>query len=241
MFKGTVLCLQQSEAVRYAAENLRSIGIPVTDKCAPDVTHLLLPVPSFRGGDEYLAHLLAKLPEDLIVSGGNLNCPILEGYACVDFLQDPYYLAENAAITARCAMGILEKHIGTDFAGKQALVIGWGRIGKCLMQLLAEQNAAVTVAARSISDLAMIRALGSRSIPVADAAAETDRYDLIINTVPVLLFPDIKIKPGTAVLELASKPGMTGDNIIDGRGLPGRMAPEESGKLIAETFIRLSL
>ena len=241
MFKGTVLCVPRSEAIRHAAQNLRSLGISVTEKCAPDVTHLLLPVPSFSGGDEYLAHLLATLPEKLIVSGGNLKSPLLEGYARVDFLQDPYYLAENAAITARSAIGILENQIGDDFTGKQVLVIGWGRIGKCLVKLLEEKNAAVSVAARKTADLAMIRALGTRSISTPEVQNETEHYDMIINTVPVLLLPEIKTKPDAVLLELASMPGMTGRSIIDGRGLPGKMAPVQSGKLIAETFIRLSL
>ena len=241
MFKGTVLCVQRSEAIRHAAKYLSGLGISVTDKCAPDVTHLLLPVPSFAGGDEYLAHLLTGLPDDVIVSGGNLNSPLLEGYRAVDFLQDPYYLAENAAITADCTLEILENKFGNAIGSKRALIIGWGRIGKCLVPLLKERNVDVTVAARKAADLAMIRALGDRSIHVADAAWETDRFDMILNTVPVLLFPDINAKPEAVLLELASKPGMTGDAIINARGLPGKMAPARSGKLIAETFIRLTL
>ena len=241
MFKGTVLCVPRSEAIRHAAANLRSLGICVTEKCAPDVTHLLLPVPSFPAGDEYLAHLLAKLPDDLIISGGNLNSPLLEGYACVDFLQDHYYLAENAAITARCALDILDNRFGDDYTEKQFLVIGWGRIGKCLTQLLKERKATVTVAARKPADLAMIRALGTRSIHISAARGETARYDGIINTVPVLLYPKIEVKTDAVLLELASRPGMTGSDIIDGRGLPGKLAPAQSGRLIAETFIRLSI
>lgn len=241
MFNGTVLCVMRNEAIRHAAEYLRGVGICVTEKCAPDVTHLLLPVPSFSAGDEYLGHLLSKLPDDLIISGGNLDSPLLEGCACVDFLQDPYYLAENAAITARCAVSILEKQVDPDISGKQTLIIGWGRIGKCLVPLLQDCGASVTVAARKASDLAMIRALGTRSIPTADVPEETARYDIIINTVPVLLFPDIRTKQDAFLLELASKPGMTGRNITDGRGLPGKMAPKESGKLIAETFVRLTI
>lgn len=241
MFKGTVLCVQRSEAIRYAADYLAALGISVTEKCAPDVTHLLLPVPSFSGGDEYLAHLLTKLPDEVIVSGGNLNSALLEGYPSVDFLRDPYYLAENAAITAECALQIVENRLGTSPAGIRALVIGWGRIGKCLGALLQKQSADVTIAARKTSDLAMIRALGFRSLDISDAAGETTRYDIILNTVPVLLFPDIQSKPEAVILELASKPGMTGQNIINARGLPGKMAPERSGKLIAQTFIRLTL
>lgn len=241
MLQGTVLCVQRTEAIRYAARYLSDSGIPVTKKCAPDVTHVLLPVPSFSTGDEYLAHLLTKLPDDVIISGGNLNSPLLEGYCCVDFLRDPYYLADNAAITAESTVKILEKQLKADLDSKQILVIGWGRIGKCLCPLLRSKGAAVTAAARKVSDLAMIHALGYNSISVTDAAAETNSFDIIVNTVPVLLFPKIQTKPDCILMELASKPGMTGPNIYDGRGLPGKISPMRSGKLIAESFIRLSI
>lgn len=241
MLQGTVLCVQRSEAIRYATHFLADMGISVTEKCAPDVSHILLPVPSFSKGDEYLAHLLTKLPDDVIISGGNLNSPLLEGYCCVDFLRDPYYLADNAAITAECAIKILEKQLETDLNNKQVLVIGWGRIGKCLCPLLKSKGACVTAATRKIADLAMIHALGYSSLPISDTASETERFDVILNTVPVLLFPQIRIKEDCIALELASKPGMTGRNIYDGRGLPGKISPMKSGKLIAETFIRLSV
>ncbi len=240
MFNGTVLCIPRSQALRQAAKELESMGIRATEKCAPDVTHLLLPVPSFMNGDGYLAHLLAELPDDVIISGGILNSPLLEGYRAVDFLQDPYYLADNAAITASCAMQMLRERVD-NLAGKQAFIIGWGRIGKCLGPMLKEHGAQVTIGARKISDLAMIHALGYRSLNLTEASAEVPRFDVILNTVPVLLFPQAEVKDGSVVLELASKPGITGPTVIDARGLPGKLAPEQSGKLIAKTFIRLSL
>ena len=216
MLRGTVLCVQRSEAIRFAARYLTDHGITVTDKCDPDVTHVLLPVPSFRNGDEYLAHLLTKLPDELTVSGGNL-------------------------ITAESTITLLEKQLQCDPTKKQVLIIGWGRIGKCLCPLLKEKGAEVTVTARKISDQAMIQALGYDSIPIEEATGETERFHIIINTVPVLLFPQIQTSPDCVIIELASKPGMTGPNIVDGRGLPGKLAPMKSGKLIAETFLRLSV
>ena len=240
MFKGTVLCVQRTQAIRYAAKELESIGFHVTEKCAPDVTHVLLPVPSFSGGDGYLAHLLAKLPDDVIISGGNLTSALVEGYRAVDFLQDPYYLADNAAITADCAIQMLQERVD-DLSGKQALIIGWGRVGKCLGPLLNKQDVQVTIGARKATDLAMIHALGYQSLDLHAVSSELSRFDLILNTVPVLLFPQAEVKEGAIILELASRPGITGSNVIDARGLPGKLAPAESGKLIAKTFIRLSI
>lgn len=241
MFKGTILSVPRTEAIRSAAEYLRQIGLTVTESCAPDVTHLLLPVPSFPQGDTYLAHLLAKLPEDIVVVGGNLNSPLLEEYTTIDLLHDPDYLASNAAITAQCTMEILESRTADTLQEKKVLVIGWGRIGKCLGQKLHTRCIATAIAARKSEDLAMIHALGHESISTEDLPEETGRFDIIINTVPELLLPNIQAKPDSVIIELASKPGITGANIIQARGLPGKMAPAVSGKLIAKTFIRLAI
>lgn len=239
MFKGTILCIPRSEAVRHAEDYLSELGLHVTRTAAPDVTHLLLPVPSFPAGDEYLAHILADLPDDVIISGGNLSSPLLENYRVVDFLQDPYYLAANAAITARCAAKIIQSK--AELREQKILILGWGRIGKCLGFLLQQLGADVTIAARKAGDLAMIEALGFHSIPIAHASDSLDRCNVIANTVPAMILPKMECSKDCIALELASKPGMQGSNIINARGLPGRLAPAESGKLIAETFIRLSI
>ena len=237
----TVLCVTRTEAIRYAARFLSDRNIAVTEKCAPDVTHVLLPVPSFSGGDEYLAHLLTGLPDDVILCGGNLKSPLIEGYPCVDFLQDPFYLADNAALTAECTVKVLKQQFQTELEGKDVLIIGWGRIGKCLCPMLKQEGSSVAVAARKASDLAMIHALGYECIPVSATAEQTKRFDMILNTVPALLFPQIETKDTCITMELASKPGMTGRKIYDGRGLPSKIAPMKSGKLIAETFLRLCI
>ena len=241
MFNHTILCVPRSQAIRRAEDHLLNAGLHLTRTAAPDVTHVLLPVPSFPSGDEYLAHILADLPDNVIISGGNLTSPLLKGFAVIDFLQDPYYLAENAAITASCALQIIKSKFSSDLQGSSVLIIGWGRIGKCLCRLLENHGADVTVAARKDTDRAMARALGSCSISIENAAKETSRYDIIINTVPVMVLPDVSVRSNALVLELASKRGISCNGILDCRGLPGKMAPEESGKLIAETFIRLSL
>ncbi len=237
----TILCIPRSEATRRAGEYLSEMGLHVTRKEAPDVTHILLPVPSFPSGDEYLAHILSDVPEDVIISGGNLSSLLLQNYATVDFLKDPYYLAENAAITASCAQKIVTQKLGTKVHNCSILILGWGRIGKCLWWLFEKEGANITVAVRKDSDRAMIRALGCRGISLADAAYEIELHDVIINTVPEMLFPNMNSKKNAVLLELASRPGMSGENIIDCRGLPSKMAPAESGKLIAKTFVRLSL
>lgn len=240
MSKETVLCLCRSDAVRYAAQYLSDLGVRVTISPRPDVTHVLLPVPSSAVMEE-LSGILQELPGDVVVSGGNLGAFLPQNDRAVDFLQDPYYLADNAAITAECALEIVENKLGTGLAACHVLVLGWGRIGKCLGKLLQSRGADVTIAARKDSDLAMIHALGYHSVPISQAGLGLDHYQVILNTVPVMILPDMQTAPDCIAVELASKPGMSGGNIISARGLPGKIAPAASGKLIARTFIRLSL
>ncbi|MBR3974055.1 MAG: hypothetical protein IKJ99_08920 [Oscillospiraceae bacterium] len=237
MSKETICCICRSEAIRYAAKYLQDCGFHVTYKAAPDVTHLLLPIPSFKNGTQYLAHLLSDLPDDVIIAGGNLSTPLLDHYRTVDFLQDPYYLADNAAITARCALRLVEEK--TELSGAKVLVLGWGRIGKCLGKLLQFKGADVTIVARKDSDLGMINALGYNPLQIQSVEKNLQEYDVILNTVPAMILPEMIASSDCVILELASKPGMIGPNIVSALGLPGKFAPVESGKLIADTFIRL--
>ncbi len=237
MSKNSVFCLCRTPAMEYAATYLSAAGVKITDTPTDDTTHLILPVPSFIGGSKYLTPILSQLPKNVVVSGGNLNHPALIGYKTVDFLQDPYYLASNAAITAHCALELVEK----KWKNSSVLITGWGRIGKCLGKLLAEQGADVFIAARKESDLAMIQALGYHSVPISSLSNAQLPYDVIFNTVPEMILLNPHLLPDCTVIELASKPGIDAPNVMNGRGLPGKYAAEESGKLIAETFIRLSL
>lgn len=236
----SILCLCRTGAVRCAAQTLSELGLPITEKPSADTAHLLLPVPSCAVFDE-IKDLLPQLPPHLIISGGNLNAGFLKNYRTVDFLQDPYYLAENAAITAHCALELVKSNLSRELDGCPVLILGWGRIGKCLGKLLKSRGADVSIAARKEADLAMLHALGYHAVPISHAKDEAAHYQVILNTVPAMVLPELNTRTDCVAVELASAPGMTGGKIISARGLPGKMAPTASGKLIAETFIRLSL
>ena len=233
----SILVPSLSPALDYAAKYLKQYDLDVTDVPDYDVSHLLLPVPSFPSGSRYITPILAALPRRVVITGGNLDHPAVTGYRTIDFLADPYYLAANAAITARCALNL----VPVLWKDLPVLVIGWGRIGKCLGQILRQAGADVTIAARKDADLAMIQALGGHSLSVENLADNLLPYRVIFNTVPEMVLPEMVCHPDCIPVELASKPGMSGEGIINGRGLPGKYAPAESGKLIADTFIRLAL
>lgn len=238
----------ETPALRFAGDHLTRQGCNVASLPCPGVTHLVLPVPSFmpdgsiKGGDD-LAALLEQLPRDITVFGGNLDRAELEGYRKADFLQDACYLAENAAITAHCAVKVALARLPVTLQCCHVLVIGWGRIGKCLAALLKDMGAKVTVAARKETDRAMLRALGYDTAATDALSYGLIRYRVVFNTVP---FPVLNQEKAALCgadclkIDLASRLGIAGADVVWARGLPGTDAPETSGRLIARTCIRLA-
>ena len=156
----------------------------------------------------------------------------------VDFLQDEFYLGENAAITAQCTVRLIQQHRDL-ISGAAALIIGWGRIGKRLAPMLKELGADVTVAARKQADLAAASELGCGTIEAATWNAQ--RYDMIINTAPAPIMDQQEARADALLIDLASVKGIAGDRVIWAKGLPNKEAPDASGILIAKTALRYAL
>ena len=240
-------CAGGTAAACYAGEYLRKSYVSLAEHPGSDVRAVLLDVPSFApdgtlrmGGT--VENLLSQLPPDVTVCGGNLEHPALDGFRCVDFLKDAQYQAENAYITAECAVEIALSYLPMTLRRCPVLVIGWGRIGKCLGQILHALGADLTVAARKNTDRAICRGLGYAAEDTARMADNLSRYRLIFNTAPQQLLTGEQLRqchPDCVKIDLASKAGMEDDSVIVARGLPGIHMPESSGRLIAETYIRL--
>lgn len=229
----TIYCPVRNQALDYAINSLPATSVP-----SDFVTHLLLPIPSFqpdgsiRGGGDAKA-ILSALPKDITVIGGNLCHPALDGYRLMDLLQDADYVSENADITARCALRLLMDCLPYTLKGIPILIIGWGRIGKCLARLLRANDTCVTIYARKEADRAIIKALGYRTQETPDP----EGFRVIINTAPAPVLPHCP--PDIFKMELSSVMGIGGDGVLWAKGLPAIYAPESSGRLIADAVIRL--
>lgn len=216
-------------ALEAAACYLRSRGAVFTDS-AQTAEFLLYPTPT-------RLEMLGECTMDHMVIGGNLDF-LNESVQRLDLMKDPYYLAANAAITAEAALGILLRELGREITRTNILILGWGRIGKCLTHQLHHLGANVTAYARKDADRALLRALGYRYADEADLRRSLGRYHCIINTIPApVLDPSCAaaIRPGALKLELASGSWLPGGDVILAHGLPGTHKPEASGALIAKT------
>ena len=228
---------ESTPALRHAGRSLAEAGCTVTPALTAGTTHVLLGVPTGE-----ITMDLESLPTEVTICGGKLDRPALEGRKVLDLLADPVYTAENAAITAHCAIRIAAEKLPVVWTGTPVLILGWGRIGKCLGQLLKALGAEVVIAARKPGDRAMLLALGYEALDPGSIGA-LNRFRVIFNTAPAMVISDadvVRCRPDCVKIDLASAPGIGGSGVIWARGLPGKMAPESSGQLIARTILRLA-
>ncbi len=168
------------------------------------------------------------------------------GAVLIDYCECEFFASENAQLTAEAAITVYIGAAATSLKGARSLVCGFGRIGKALAFLLKAHGSDVTVSARKITDIELIRAYGCA--PIETTGIHGD-YDVIFNTVPAHIFTrDALDRTSTdCYIELASAPyGMedprawgAGAKIIKASGLPGKVLPVSAGKLIADTVCTL--
>ena len=88
----------------------------------------------------------------------------------------------------------------------------------------------------------MAKALGYSAVSIEELADCMFRFRVIFNTVPAPVVPEQWLRScsgDTLKIELASVRGIAGKEVIPALGLPGKMAPESSGALIAKTAIAI--
>ncbi len=212
------LYIASSPALDHARGILDKSGVRINDRIDENVSHILLPIPT--------REIPEGLPEHCVIIGGNIPKGI-------DLLQDPYYLAQNAAITAHGAIKTAMNKLPVCLWDCETLILGWGRIAQSLAHLLKGLGVRVSIGARKPEAVALAGALGFDAIPLDNLNCKP--YRLVFNTVPANLglkaedFP-----PNCLKIELASVKALPGEDVIWARGLPGKEAPESSGRLIAE-------
>jgi dipicolinate synthase subunit A len=134
----------------------------------------------------------------------------------------------------------------------ESFVLGLGRCGMTLVNLLKGMGARVTCVARKPSDQARAVEMGVRSIGFPDLEKEINRAEIVFNTVPALILGrDLlnKMSRETVIIDIASIPGgidfeyaqMLGIKAQLAPGLPGIVAPKTAGKMLAKLYPPLIL
>lgn len=206
---------------------------------------IILPVPVTRDKVNINCPLTNKrIPLDIlkdarreanIFGGGQLN---LDNYT--DYLSKDEYAIKNAVLTAEGAISYAIDNTEFSLWESKILVVGYGRLGKVLLDRIKGFSTHLTVSARNERDFATLDMLGINHIKTEDIGRLNKQFDIIFNTVDIKL--DCKGK--TLFIDLSSSGGVTdvrgGLEYIKLPGVPGKTAPQTAGKIIAETVISLA-
>lgn len=153
----------------------------------------------------------------------------------------------NAVPTAEGIAEIALRELPITVNGATVVVFGFGRTGKAIGELFKAMGADVIIGVRRASILAEAEKRGFKTVNISDDFDIPEKIRMAVNTVPAEILSEkhIKMLKGCLYAEAASAPYGTdlekaraaGVNVILASGLPGKIAPESAGEIIAKTII----
>jgi len=243
------------ECIGFGFDNLSESIIPKTDDAdfaLKDADAVLLPLPCEKEGflnapfsDKKikLSEIFEKSERKALLLGGKVP----KGYDnIIDYSVREDFQLFNAVPTAEGAIGIAMKESKKTLNESKAVIVGYGRIGSCLAELLKAFGTEIWVIARSPKSRAQAIIRGHKAVGFENYEAPLSHADMVFNTVPCKVFgkKDLSaMKKCCPLIDLASLPGGAEEaecqeqeiKLIRALGLPGKIAPETAGRIIFET------
>lgn len=158
----------------------------------------------------------------------------------------------NSIPSAEGALQMAIEATNITIHSSESFVLGLGRCGLTLVNMLKGMSAKVTVVTRKPRDLARAVEMGVCAVPFSELEQEISRAEIIFNTVPALVLDRNlldKLSRDTVIIDIASIPGgtdfeyaqMLGIKAQLAPGLPGIVAPKTAGKILAKLYPPLIL
>ena len=187
------------------------------------------------------------LSPDAVIFAGKASAELREifsGHEIYDYMEREELNLRNAVPTAEGAVQIALEELPATLSGLKVLIVGMGRIGTALAEILKGFGADITAAVRNAKGTAKAKLMGIKSVHTENMPSDCG---LVFNTVPSMIFGREQLSrfgEDTLFIDLASKPGgidfaaaqEIGRKVIWALGLPGKTAPVTSGEIIAETI-----
>ena len=212
--------------------------------------YILLPLPLDESKTP-LAELLRAAKPGTLALGGMLSEQARTiareaGVELVDYFAREELTIRNAIPTAEGCIAILMRERTRTLFGSTVLLTGFGAVGQALGVRLAALGSAVTVAARRPAQRALAESFGLRSVELDRLEWAAPAFDTVVNTIPARVLEKSvleSLRPGSLIVDLASRPGGTdfmaaarlGHRTIHALSLPAVCAPETAGEAVAQT------
>ena len=216
--------------------------------------YILLPLP-LDAARTPLAELLRAAHPGALALGGRLSeeakaIAAEAGVELVDYFAREELAIRNAIPTAEGCIGLLLAERDRTLWGSAVLLLGFGPVGQALGVRLAALGVQVTVAARRPAQRAQAESLGMRGAELARLAQLAQAFDTVVNTIPAQVLTAsvlARLRPGSLIIDLASRPGGTdfeaaarcGHRAIHALSLPAACAPETAGEIVARTVCEM--
>ncbi len=217
--------------------------------------YVILPLPYSRDKINVSAPLsnklipisqISEIGKDKIFFGGMLAGEKF-GKLSFDYYENEELKIFNAIPTAEGALSIALNESTETIHGCKTAVLGFGRIGRILGNMLKKLDSDVTILHRSNKDDAWCSAFGISSANIRDIKSILKDKKIIFNTVPsVLITKEVltALRRDVIIIDLASAPGgvdydegkRQGLNIIKALSLPGKLSPVTAGKAIKKSI-----
>lgn len=202
----------------------------------------------------YLTELLQRLQPGQLLAGGNLPADFIQQchqkkIITYDFMQSPELALANAEITAEGMIAVLLQQTPYILQNTSLLLLGYGRCGMILAQKLTALGCHVSICETDALKRSLACSFGYTVLAPEALPAILPNCELLVNTVPSLLltYDLLQLLPSQAMLfDLASAPGGIDKNAAKQLslyyqscpGLPGKIAPQTAGELLAKDFLR---
>lgn len=222
-----------------------------------EAEYVVLPIPFTKdkvhitGEDILIEDIIGKCVNKTVFSGGipkDIKRQMEINNVChYDLMELDEVAYLNAIPTAEGAIAKAMELTQETIHGANVLVLGFGRVGKILIDKLKGLNANVFCAARSKKDLAHIKALGYNVVDINQMGDALGKMNVIFNTVPSLILGEKKLKllsQDSVIIDLASTPGGVdfekakelGITAVLELGIPSKVAPKSAAKYLKESI-----
>ncbi|PYG87554.1 dipicolinate synthase subunit A [Ruminiclostridium sufflavum DSM 19573] len=243
---GFEIKLKQSETIADAINDSDVVIGPIP--CSNDNELLNAP---FHNEKIYINEVFKCINKNQLFIAGRISEKIghlaqVYNVYTVDMLEREEMAVLNAIPTSEGAIQIALEEMPITLHNSNALILGFGRIGKTLAKTLQGMGANVYVEARKYSDLAWIKNYGYKPVLLNNLFNTVKTINVLFNTIPSIILNNEVLKSlnsNCLIIDLASKPGGVdfekakelGLKAIWALSLPGKVAPVTAAEFMKDT------